>query len=85
MWLNGDCLDGVKHVCLDDLKEDMESKKCLVYSFGLSIDWTFEEAMAGLGCTVRAFDPSTKKPASVSDKGSVTRFYNGLVRKPYFK
>jgi len=52
------CLDGHKFVCLDDLYLDVKNKKCLVYSFGISDDWSFEEHMVGMGCTVRTFDPT---------------------------
>lgn len=31
---------------------------CLVYSFGVSNDWSFDEAMAQYGCEVHSFDPS---------------------------
>ena len=37
-----------------------------IYSFGVDSDWSFEEAMAEMGCIVRAFDPTTaeaSKPA----------------------
>lgn len=30
---------------------------CLVYSFGVGDDWTFDDDMAKLGCQVYAFDP----------------------------
>ncbi len=50
--------DGNKYVCLDYFYGDVKSGNCLIYSFGVAGDWTFEEAMAGLGCTVRAFDPT---------------------------
>jgi hypothetical protein len=47
-----------RYVCLDKLYTDIMSRNCLIYSFGIAGDWTFEEAMAGLGCVVRAFDPT---------------------------
>ena len=58
-WLDG-CggMDGHKFVCLDKLYADVQSGNCLIYSFGIADDWTFEEAMAELGCTIRAFDPT---------------------------
>ena len=55
-WLSGSGLwvksafDGHKFVCADDFGDDGE--KCLVYSFGLSDDTSFEEAMAEAGCEV---------------------------------
>ena len=54
-------LDGEKIVCMDNLYEDIKDNKCLIYSFGLADDWDFEEAMAKLGCTVRAFDPNVEE------------------------
>ena len=41
MWF-GDCFDGVKHVCMDNIMNVIKEGKCLVYSFGLSMDWSFE-------------------------------------------
>ena len=38
--------DGHKYVCEDDF---IEGKECLVYSFGVSADASFEEAMAAIG------------------------------------
>lgn len=60
-------VDGDKHVCMDALKEGEE---CLVYSFGVADDWSFEDAMGAMGCKVRAFDPSIAAPAKRSDNVS---------------
>ena len=68
VWLGSDCLDGVKLVCMDKIYDNIKSGKCLVYSFGLSMDWSFERAMAAIGCTVRAFDPTQDQPESVTHK-----------------
>jgi len=58
-WMGGyGCIDGNKYVCLDKLYGDAISGKCLIYSFGISGDWSFEETMADLGCTIRTFDPT---------------------------
>ena len=58
-WL-GHCgaLDGHKYICLDKFYDDVQKGKCLIYSFGIANDWSFEEAMMNLGCVVRAFDPT---------------------------
>ena len=45
-------LDGAKKICFDDLHIAIKSDSCLIYSFGLADDWTFEEHMARLGCKV---------------------------------
>ena len=31
---------------------------CLVYSFGINWDFSFDDAMGKLGCEVHSFDPS---------------------------
>ena len=55
--------DGAKYICLDRIYEDIKQDKCLIYSFGLADDWSFEEQMASMGCQVRAFDPTvTENP-----------------------
>ena len=68
MWFGSDCVDGVKFVCMDKILDDIKAGKCLVYSFGLSMDWSFERAMAAIGCTVKAFDPGQEQPESVTHK-----------------
>ena len=44
--------DGLKYVCMDKLYADIIADKCLVYSFGLADNWSFEESMTALGCRV---------------------------------
>lgn len=56
--------DGGKVACMDDLLEDIRQKKCLIFSFGIETDWTFEDVMDKLGCTIHAFDPSVDYPAT---------------------
>jgi len=65
--LKGNCetwpqIDGVKKICLDTLYKSVVNQTCLVYSFGLSDDWSFEEVMANFGCKVRSFDPTIQGP-----------------------
>ena len=58
-WLDSHgCLDGHKYVCMDQLYGDIKSGHCLIYSYGINNDWSFEEGMAKLGCTIRTFDPT---------------------------
>ena len=58
-WLNNCAwLDGDKLVCMDLLKDAIDNGDCLIYSFGLGSDWSFEHMFADMGCTVRAFDPT---------------------------
>ena len=46
MWHIHQAWDGHKYVCEDDFTEE---EKCLVYTFGVSGDASFEEAMASIG------------------------------------
>ena len=55
--------DGQKFVCMDDLLKDLENNECLIYSFGVADDWTFEDMMDSFGCNVYAFDASVDYPA----------------------
>ena len=50
--------DGQKFVCMDELLRDIQNNECLIYSFGVADDWSFEDTMDDLGCKIYAFDPS---------------------------
>ena len=49
--------DGQKAICLDS-KIAPSPDKCIVYSFGINHEWSFDEAMELYGCEIFAFDPS---------------------------
>ena len=48
---NHECgfVDGEKFICMELFYEALINGNCLVYSFGLADDWTFEIALANLG------------------------------------
>jgi hypothetical protein len=50
-------LDGQKAICLDSAVAPIPDN-CLVYSFGINHEWSFDQAMELYGCQVYAFDPS---------------------------
>ena len=56
-------VDGQYPVCLDPEVKPISSKekRCIVYSFGINDDWSFDEALEKYGCDVFAFDPSMNK------------------------
>lgn len=51
LWLSK-CYDGHKYVCLDDI----DPTDCLVYSFGIANQISFEESIATMGCEVHGYD-----------------------------
>ena len=59
--------DGHKFVCMPDLINEIENNECLVYSFGVSNDWSFEKAMGDMGCKVLSFDPTVDHPNKLAD------------------
>ncbi|XP_068248896.1 probable methyltransferase-like protein 24 [Palaemon carinicauda] len=65
--------DGKKAVCFAPLY-NITPGNCLVYSFGISIDWSFDDAIAGYGCKVFSFDPTIKLPDHKRSDG--VHFYN---------
>ena len=52
------CWNGHKYVCEDDFAEE---ETCLVYSFGVGYEATFEKTMAARGCHVYAYDHTVEK------------------------
>ena len=57
---------------------------CVVFSFGLANQWEFEDYVASqYGCTVHAFDPTTKYKAAHEQHNvpNVTFHYQGLTSK----
>lgn len=50
--------DGDKFICMDSYTP----KNCLVYSFGISTMWEFEDIMDTLKCKVHAYDPTVSFP-----------------------
>ena len=53
----GKGIDGQKTVCMDPgVAPDV--KNCLVYSFGINNEWSFDKMFESFGCQVYAFDPS---------------------------
>ncbi|KAH9524381.1 Methyltransferase-like protein 24 [Bulinus truncatus] len=47
---------------------------CLVYSFGINFDFSFDDAMSKLGCEVHSFDPSMNK--ETHKRGDNSTFHN---------
>ena len=77
-------IDGQYPVCLDKPVRPITSKeqRCIVYSFGINNEWSFDEAMEKYGCDVFAFDPSINK--TNHDHSEHIHFYNiGLAPLNY--
>uniref|UniRef100_A0A0P6DGM6 Uncharacterized protein n=1 Tax=Daphnia magna TaxID=35525 RepID=A0A0P6DGM6_9CRUS len=50
-------MDGQKAICLDPIVAP-RPYRCIVYSFGINYEWSFDDAMDLYGCKVFSFDPS---------------------------
>ncbi|XP_057371237.1 probable methyltransferase-like protein 24 [Daphnia carinata] len=70
-------IDGQKSVCLDPGLAPPPGM-CVVYSFGLSDDRSFESAMAEYGCDVYAFDPSFQFSNMPNNSQRINYFDIGL-------
>ena len=74
-------IDGQKAICLDPAVRP-DSYRCIVYSFGINNDFSFDELMEKYGCRVYAFDPSMG--VSDHDHSERIRFFNlGLDDRDY--
>ncbi|XP_045136134.1 uncharacterized protein LOC123519048 isoform X2 [Portunus trituberculatus] len=51
---------GMKMVCLDD-KFIIKPGSCVVFSFGVGNEWSFEDEFDKFGCKVYAYDPTMNK------------------------
>ena len=82
--------DGAWSVCFD--QGILTAPGCVVYSFGIGGDWSFDEAMAqgdyfglsgsftkGIGCSVHSFDPTMGLAAHVHQPGAVWFQPTGLA------
>ncbi|CAL4245741.1 unnamed protein product, partial [Meganyctiphanes norvegica] len=53
---------------------DIAANQCIVYSFGINNEWSFDDAMGQFGCQVYAFDPTMGKKTHT--RGKNIHFYN---------
>ena len=63
-------VDGDKFVCMDNI---MKGKKCLIYSFGVANEYSFEQFMDTMGCEIHAYDPTVNHPAKLGDNIHFTK------------
>lgn len=69
-------------VCLDPLPIAPPSERCLVYSFGIRNEWSFDDAMADYGCNVYSFDPNMG--VTSHQRSSKIHFFNvGISGRDY--
>ncbi|XP_018017319.1 uncharacterized protein LOC108673940 [Hyalella azteca] len=65
-------IDGSKAVCLDANVAPTPGS-CIVLSFGINNEWSFDDAMEQYGCKVYAFDPTMDEQAYL--RGSNIHFH----------
>lgn len=70
-------IDGQKAVCLDAGVAPPPGF-CVVYSFGISDDWSFDKAMEAYGCDVYSFDPSVNDQTKPNSSKRLHFFSLGL-------
>lgn len=70
--------DGGKWLCALTSLTSM-SRPCLVYSYGISTDASFEYTLASAGCVIHAFDPSVGDVPAVHKSSRITFHKQGLA------
>lgn len=73
MMNNPSGLDGQKTICIDPIITP-RGYECLIYSFGINNEWSFDENMERYGCEVYSFDPSMG--AEDHDHSAKIHFYS---------
>ena len=56
----------------------LADKPCLIYSFGVADDWTFEDFMDFRGCEIHAYDPTVDFPAKRGNNIHFNKFGLGV-------
>uniref|UniRef100_A0A0K2UGS5 Putative LOC100378720 [Saccoglossus kowalevskii] n=1 Tax=Lepeophtheirus salmonis TaxID=72036 RepID=A0A0K2UGS5_LEPSM len=51
---------------MDKFLPGVDNGTCLVYSFGIGDDWSFEDLLAESNCKVHAYDPTIESPSKRS-------------------
>lgn len=68
--------DGQKTLCILPESIAPTFKACVVYSFGISNEWSFDDAIEQVyGCEIYAFDPSMKGAEEKYDRSQHIHFY----------
>ncbi len=81
MMKNPSGFDGQKSICLDP-EVAPRSGNCVVYSFGINNEWSFDDIMEQYGCQVFAFDPSMS--AKDHNRSEMIKFFRtGLGDRDY--
>ena len=66
--------DGHKFVCMDDLT-GVDANNCVVLSFGIAHETSFEREMNALGCVIHGYDHSISKKARESQENRKNGFF----------
>jgi hypothetical protein len=69
----GKVTDGGWEQC-DDPRFVPDRSNCLVYSYGINFDFSYDDDMARYGCEVHAFDPSMRTQSHL--RGTKVHFHN---------